>query len=364
MRIVLAINCLRGGGAERVMSWLANRLLESGHEVTLITFQLASNYDYECNHGVRQVHLGFHRYCNSSRVTGFVNLIRWRSLLRRTVEEARADVVLSFIDGMNVYCLFSLLGKRVPIVVAERTDPSQSLMSSNKKKVRPFLYRIKSKAVVFQTENIAAQYKALWRLNVVRVIPNAVQATFTSTPVIQARKVVLAVGRLDRQKGHDVLLNAWAALGAATDGWILRVVGDGIERQNYHQFIEKLDLNGKVELPGFIQDVAVEYQEASVVVLPSRVEGFPNALLEAMAAGKPVVVSNLPDACREVIQHEVNGLLYDGNSPAALADALRRLLGDEQLRENLACKAVEVRQRFSEKSVYSLWEQCLKDACT
>ncbi len=346
------------------MAWLANSLFTAGHEVTLVTFQRVNDSDYSCHKGIRRGGLGIYRYLDSSRISAYVNLYRWRSFLKKAVRKSQADVVVSFIDGMNVYCLLSLLGSQVPVVVAERTDPAHSLLSPKKKFIRLFLYRIKAKSVVFQTEAIAAIYQKLWRLDNVQVIPNAVQSALIGNTEVPTRKIVLAVGRLDFQKGHDILVNAWALLGDASDGWTLRIVGDGVDRSNYIQLVAALGLVGKVEFPGFIQDVASEYQMASVVVLPSRVEGFPNALLEAMAAGKPVVVSDLPDACREVVQHGVNGLLYEGSSPAALAAALRQLLGDERLRAQLAIRAVEVRQRYSEQAVYSLWEQCLKDACT
>lgn len=363
MKLILAINSLHGGGAERVMAWLAGRLSEAGHEVTLITFEGPDSDVYKYPNGIKRIHVGRYRYFNSSRISATVNLLRWGHHLRRAIRAARADVVLSFVDGMNVYCLFSLLGGRTPVVVAERTDPAHSLMSLNKKRARPHLYRLRAKCVVFQTELVASKFKKLWSIDQVVTIPNAVQASILEGLHSNPQKVVLAIGRLDFQKGHDLLIKAWARIVDSKDGWVLRIVGDGIARQDYEKMIYELGVAGSVELVGPKTNVAEEYGRASIFVLPSRVEGFPNVLLEAMAAGKAVLASNLPDACRDVVTNEVNGILYEGDSVSALASALESLILSPALRAKLASNAKQVVDRFSEDAVFSMWESCLLDAC-
>jgi glycosyltransferase involved in cell wall biosynthesis len=170
------------------------------------------------------------------------------------------------------------------------------------------------------------------------------------------------VGRFDPLKGHDILLEAWQLLGARANGWTLRLVGDGPQRENYGAFIHRHGLRHSVELAGFTNDIASEYERASIFVLPSRAEGFPNVLLEAMAMGLAVVVSDRPPACREVVKHEVNGLLYNGESVEALAGALGRMMDDDVRRTQLGNAAIDVRDRYSEKRIFALWEECLKDA--
>ena len=264
MKVILAINSLHGGGAERVMAWLAGRLCAAGHTVTLITFEGPDTDAYRCPQSVERVHIGRYRYFNSSRISAFVNLMRWGHGLRRSIRSAQADVVLSFVDGMNVYCLFSLLGVRVPIVVAERTDPSHSLMSMNKKRARPFLYRFKANAVVFQTDLVASKFKALWSLNRVVTIPNAVQADILDQFNDNPQNIVLAVGRLDFQKGQDILLKAWEKIGRLKDGWTLRLVGDGVAREVYEVMISEMGISDSVVLAGATNNVALEYERASI----------------------------------------------------------------------------------------------------
>lgn len=362
MRIVLAISSLSGGGAERVMAWLAGGLAERGHAVSLLTMIGPEADRYDLDPRVTRQSLPLRRYDKSKQVTAIINFLRWRHLLRTRCSVDRADVVLSFIDGMNIYCLASLLGSRTPIVVAERVDPTLSYVVPVKRWLRPLLYRRRAATVVFQVSDVAKKFQKQWRLPRVHVIPNAVLPHFTGTEN-ESEQVVLSVGRFDPQKGHDLLLEAWRRLGADRRSWRLRIVGDGPSRAHYEALVREHGLADSVELVPFTEDIVSVYAAASIFVFPSRFEGFPNALIEAMAMGKAVIASDLPPACREIVSHDTNGLLYDGTSPEQLADALRRLIDDADARARLAEAAREVRTRYAEPAILSLWEQCLADAC-
>lgn len=345
------------------MVWLADRLSAAGHDVALVTIDEPNLDHYKCADAVRRITLGgTKRYFDSSRISVVLNRVRWRALLRKAVSQFKPDVMVSFIDGMNVYCLAWMFDTKTPIVVAERTDPTYSLMSAKKKWARPFLYRNRATTVVFQTDAVCAKFASNWRLTNARVIPNAAQTHIVEGPTVACGPTVLCVGRLDDQKGQDVLIRAWAQLGVARHGWSLRLVGDGVNRAKYFAMITALGVQDSVFLVGQKSDMAAEYAQASIVVVPSRVEGFPNVLLEAMAAGKPVAVSDLPDACREVVRHEHDGLLYSGNSVDDLSATLARLMRNPELRAGLGEKARTVKDRYSSESVFKLWEECLLEA--
>jgi GalNAc-alpha-(1->4)-GalNAc-alpha-(1->3)-diNAcBac-PP-undecaprenol alpha-1,4-N-acetyl-D-galactosaminyltransferase len=363
MKVCLVISGLRGGGAERVMVWLADRLAAVGHQVTLVTIDEPTFDHYKCANAVRRITLGgTKRYFNSSRINALLNGIRWRTLLRKAMRHVKPDVMLSFIDGMNVHCLAWMFDTKLPIVVAERTDPTYSLMSAKKKLARPFLYRKRATAVVFQTNAVCAKFATEWRLKNAKVIPNAAQTHVVEGAPASQGATVLCVGRFHEQKGQDVLIRAWAQLGAAREGWQLRLVGDGVNREKYAEMIGSLGIQDSVILAGQRSDMATEYAQASVVVVPSRVEGFPNVLLESMAAGKAVAVSDLPDACREVVRHESDGLLYRGESVDDLTATLARLLSDAKLRADLGMNALAVRERYSSEAIFTMWEECLMAA--
>lgn len=365
MNILLVIGSLGGGGAEKVMVWLAERLAQSGHDVSLATQLDTSTDKYTCPASVRHFSFGgSKRYLNSSKVSAFVNQFRWGRFLWRIRRETRPDVVVSFIDSMNINVLLAFLLLPQRVVVCERTDPAVVPLSRNRKWLRPWLYRHRAAMVVFQTPAIANRFQREWRLSGSCVIPNAVTAAFLVQSDEPRQKVVISVGRLDPLKGHDTLLEAWALLGQSRDGWTLRIVGEGPLRGAYEVRIAELGIADSVELPGFTTNVVAQLQRASVGCLPSRVEGFPNALIEMMATGLPVIASDLPPACSEIVSHDRNGLLFNGGSAQSLAEALKRLITEDETRLRLGDSACEVRTRYSEAACFAAWNDCIRKAAS
>ena len=160
---------------------------------------------------------------------------------------------------------------------------------------------------------------------------------------------VVFVGRLHEQKGLDILLEAAAKLDEPAAGRLrIDLLGEGPDRPVLEARIRELGLGETVTLAGEVDDVPSRLRTADVFVLPSRAEGLSNALLEAMAHGLPVIVSDVPGNT-DVIEHDINGLRFDAGDPESLADGLGRLVGDEALRSRLGLEA----RRHVER-VYSL----------
>ena len=156
----------------------------------------------------------------------------------------------------------------------------------------------------------------------------------------ERRPVVLWVGRLDPVKGLDELLVAFSSVAQTTDAHLL-IAGDGAYEPHVRAAIADNALQGRVSMLGRRDDVGGLLKLADVFVFPSRTEGMPNALLEAMATGKAIVTTNVP-GCRDLIQHGRNGLLVPAQDPPRLADAMKRLLCDRPLADRLAAAAAEI----------------------
>lgn len=363
MKVLLTIGSLSGGGAERVMAWLADRLIDAGDSVCLMTQRDTSCDFYGLNPAVRRIGIGYGRTVNLPKVRGLVHLWRWRLALRTVARHEKCDVVLSFIDAMNLSVLSAFAGTGIPVVVSERTDPRYSPMGLVGRTVRPFLYRHLARRVVVQTEAIAGRLRSEWGVRQVVVIPNAVLIHAPDTrSSVNRRPCVLSVGRLARQKGHDLLIDAWKRVTAEFPDWQLRIVGEGPLRSALEAQVARLGLAGSVALPGLSGEVAAEYGAASIFVLPSRFEGFPNALLEAMAFGCASIATHSAGASVEVIQSGVNGALIPGDEVGPLAEALGRLMRDGELRRRYGERATEVAGRYAPDRVFQLWRQLLADA--
>ncbi|WKT82989.1 MULTISPECIES: glycosyltransferase [unclassified Thermosynechococcus] len=194
------------------------------------------------------------------------------------------------------------------------------------------------------------------------VVPNFVRSL--PQPVCgQSRSAdeILAVGRLDDQKGFDLLLRAFAMSGLKQAGARLVILGEGAKRAFLTRLAAELGLSEAVSMPGVVEAPEQWMARCIFFVLPSRYEGFPNALLEAMAMGCPVIAADWDSGPREMVQDGENGLLVPTEDVGALAQALARLWRDAALRARLGAAAVEVRERFCRDRVVGMWETLIEE---
>ena len=138
--------------------------------------------------------------------------------------------------------------------------------------------------------------------------------------------LILAIGRLSGEKGVDTLLRAFALVSGKFPGWRVVIAGEGVERSNLMELREKLHLGTRVEFIGQVRDVEPLLASASLFVHASRREGFPNALLEAMAMGTPVICTDCRSGPSEIVQDRVNGRLIAVDDVRALSEAMAELI--------------------------------------
>jgi glycosyltransferase involved in cell wall biosynthesis len=169
------------------------------------------------------------------------------------------------------------------------------------------------------------------------------------------------MGRLEPVKGFDLLLRAFAACRGQCPDWTLTILGEGRERQRLEALAEQLGVASYVRLPGTVGDPAPVLRRADLFVLSSRYEGFPNALLEAMALGLPVIAT---DCAARIVRDDVDGLLVRGDDATALATAMAALMADEPRRRRLGARAVEVVERFDIHQVMGSWETVIDHVVT
>jgi len=176
-------------------------------------------------------------------------------------------------------------------------------------------------------------------------------------------KTILAVGRLAKQKNHKILLEAFARLTHKHPDWQVKIFGDGEIRKELTDLIHELELADKVFLMGITEAIHEEYQKAQILAMPSKFEGFPNALSEGIAHGLPAVGFDNAGGVNFLIQHGYNGLLANGNNPVEnLASCLEQLMTNPELRVKLGQNGIEFIKPFDPKNVYDLWEKTILEA--
>ena len=363
MRLSLVIQSLNCGGAERVMSIMANYWAEKAWEITLITLDDGSTqpfFEIDCR--VRIIPLAL---AGSSR-TALDGL--WKNLmrvfkLRRAILKTNPDAVISFMGRTNVITLLATRGTKVPVLVSDRSDPALSSPGRFWKGLSRCTYP-RAEIVVVQTQVALGHFSRGVRSHAL-IIPNPVLPP--SQPqkelgFVLTKPLAASMGRLIHAKGFDLVLRAFARISCRHPQWTLAIVGEGPLRTTLEDLCDELRIRDRVLFTGLVKDPAEILSRADLFVMSSRFEGFPNALCEAMGHGVAVISTDCPSGPRAIIRNNIDGILIPNGDVGALAAAMDRLMGDEGERKRLGLIATCVTERFRLDKVMAMWEAALSRA--
>lgn len=364
--ILLLVSSMSGGGAERIAALLANHWAAAGNHVTLLaTYTVQAESAYVLDSRVTLRHLASATAMSRKGVR--TQLQRFKSL-RRIIRELQPDNVVSFLTNVNVAAILASWGTGVAPVVSERIHPAQFPISFTLAKLRILTYP-RAARVVVQTETTQRWFATHVASADTTVIANPVAWPLdSSAPVLlpdalvaQDDKLLLAVGRLDAQKGFADLIAAYTSLRGKLNGWKLVILGEGDQRVELEALIAAAGLAEQVLLPGWAGNIADWYTRAELFVLSSHIEGFPNALLEAMSYGVACVSYDCATGPAEIIRDGIDGRLVALAAGAdGLAAAINELAEDEATRTRFATQAVLVRQRFALEKILLEWDRLLQ----
>ena len=353
------IDSLGPGGSQRVLTWMADRWVHQGDEVSLLTYVGEEDF-FPLDRKVHRIKLSTGRTQPSGArrlVTNIGRVVK----LRRSLKSQRPDAVISFIHRTNVSTLLATLGLGIPVVVSERIDPSQEPLPPIWAKLRAFTYP-KAAVVVVQTHSAARWLdEACPRTDIV-ILPNPLPSVAEAERwrPDTAEPLVLGVGRLHRQKGFDVLLRAFQVCAQQHPDWRLEILGEGDIRPELEELATKLGLSDRVSMQGAVPDVLKRLQRAAIFVLSSNFEGFPNALLEAVAVGVPTISTSCRSGPDEIIDHMKNGVLVPVGDVTLMASAMAALMDDRALRATLASNTAEIVTRLEEERVFRQWDELVR----
>jgi glycosyltransferase involved in cell wall biosynthesis len=360
MRIMLLVSSMNGGGAERVAATLANAWVARGDAVTLVpTYSERGDCAYAVSEKVHMAWLADQPLARAWRPVRAVFRLR---ALRRLIREHSPDVLVSFLTNVNVAALLAARGLAVPVIVSERTDLAARNAGPVLRLLRRLLYP-RADGVVVQTQAALARCQArapAWRN--IAVVPNPVpdELAAGSRPArvpAASRRRLSAMGRLVPGKQFGLLMDVFIRLAGDFPAWDLWIWGSGPLHGALRAQAQAAGLGGRIMLPGHTSRPWQELAAADAFVLSSAVEGFPNALLEAMALGLPCVTFDCPSGPAEMTDSGRAGLLVPAGDRAAFESALRRLLADDALRQALGVQAAAaVRERYGLQAVLAHWD--------
>jgi glycosyltransferase involved in cell wall biosynthesis len=247
------------------------------------------------------------------------------------------------------------------LIISERNDPKR-LSSIKHWDVRARKFYNRADLVTANTQRALGDMSDYVDVTKLAFVPNPLlhahghDLTYPQSSESSPRPFILNIARLVCDKAQEVLLEAFALLGEDYKEWRLAVVGDGRLAAELRNHAACLGISERVDWHGVVRDPYPFYKTARIFALPSRVEGMPNALLEAMSCGLPVVVSDGAPGPLELVEDGVTGLVVRVNDPAELAAALRRLANDEPLRRRLGAAARERVNEYDLPRALAAWE--------
>lgn len=344
MKIVLVISSIAQGGAERVMSELANEWSQKGHEVHLIILTQQKDF-YKISEKVE-----IHRLAlplNQNLFDRLSSLFSVLKNLRNTIRNINPEFVLSFMNKYNIFTIISTLGLHRNIIVSERDSPTEKLHFITDK-LRKYTYRFANGVICQSKLSVNFIINETKQKNVI-AIPNPLKK-INLDENIKREKIILNVGRLVDKKGQDQLLEAFSRLNNIND-WKLILLGEGILRDTLEKKIKELKLENKVILMGSVKNVDEWLNKSSIFVFPSLFEGFPNALAEAMASGLACVSYDCDTGPRDIIRNAENGFLVDLNNINLLTERIQTLINDKELREKFSKEAKKISSTLNKEKI-------------
>lgn len=344
-RIAVFCGSLYRGGAERVTIYLAKGLRRLGYYTEIITCS-RKEYEYDVPDGVE-------RYILDDISTNTAMMIK---RLRGGLLKSKIDVLLVIGTPLCIYAIPATIGTRIKVIVSERNDPTHFAGRLITKCIKELFMR-RADGYVFQTHDAKKYYSKKLRGRG-EIIYNPLFAENIPLPYTgEPEKVIVAVGRLDQQKNHSILIHAFAECPQLNQEYTLVIYGEGVLRSELNTLIRQLGMEERIFLPGNIKDVYHKIKTAALYVLPSNFEGMPNSLIEAMAVGLPCISTDCPiGGPSELIENGVNGYLVPVGDKERLKRAINLLLNDSKLNKKIRNEAIKIKGILDEDNILNEWQ--------
>jgi len=356
-KIAFHLNCLCQGGAERVVSSLANQLCAMGEDVFIATEWQDEN-EFEIDKRIKRVHVGLREEDKKKgRITKFFLRIKY---LKDFVREYKPDILIAFAQRANYRALMAAGNSDIPVVISIRTDPVGHYDALSDKIQIKWLFP-KAAGCVFQTKGQKEFFYPYLQDNS-RIILNPINPKYIGVPDVNEtdkEKAVVHHARLVDFKNQPLLLRAFLRVHEKYPDYVLRLYG-GDSGDGTKEILEDIISSNHAEkyifLMGASDDLEHELPKGMIYVFSSDWEGLPNSVLEAMALGMPVISTDCPcGGPATIIRSMENGILVPIKDEQALADAMIKLIEDRDLALTLAKEAKNISDIANASAVASQW---------
>jgi glycosyltransferase involved in cell wall biosynthesis len=327
------------GGIERALSVLANEWANQDYNLVYVSCLKGEPF-YQLDSKIEVIEPSFKR--SHSLLNKLMFYPRLLLFIRKAVNANNPERVVVFGDWFSPLSLLALLGTNYQVYISDRTIPDYPFKFPIPQ-LKKWLYP-KAAGFIAQTNRAMAFKENIFgsRLKI-KVIPNALASLdINITKEFLREKKILYVGRFEWEKDPEILIRAFKHVVYSNPNWILEMAGDGPLFEKMKNLAIQLEISDKVIFHGKVNNVGKLYESASIFVIPSVIEGFPNALIEAMSFGLPCVCfSDIP--YEDIIIPNQNGVVIFERNYHVLAQTLNNLIDKPFERERIGKKAEMIR---------------------
>lgn len=345
------------GGSERVLSNLT-KYFSSYCNVELLTI-LNSKMAYEIDDKVNIYSLDNYKieeYKKEMKILKIIKYIKRFKKFNKFLKESKPDIIVSFMPEASFFSMLAFNNRKITKIISVRNDPRREFKNAIYKIMMKLTYK-KANGFVFQTEDAKKYFEKEIQDKSV-VIPNPINEKIAEIDWNEKgdKYLIVSVGRLENQKNHKLLIQAFKKVLKDIPKAKLKIYGEGSLRAELKKYIEELGIIGKVELPGRVEKVEEQIKNAGCFVLSSNYEGMPNALMEAMAEGMPVVSTDCPcGGPKYLIKNNVNGILVDVGNADQMAKAIEKIILNDEFAKKIGKNAKEIVDRLNPKKINEEW---------
>ncbi len=345
MKICFITSNLTGGGAERVIANLSNRMVQLGHEVTIL-LTASKEIEYKFDKRVMIMQIGER---TGHSIKGRIKRIQ---TLRNYYKQHKDTHFISMPTDTNLFAILASIGLKIDLTVSERSNPNEY----PHKKLRNLIYCF-AKRFVLQTSDAKKCFSnRIQKLGC--VISNPVSGEYPEPFVGDRKKKIVAVGRLNYAKNHKMLIEAFSSISKSYPDYELWIYGKGTLQKDLQKLCVEKEISNKVFFPGFTDSIKEEIYDASMYVLSSDFEGISNSLLEAMALGIPVISTDCPiGGSKMLINSGVNGLLTPVGDSIAFANAMKQYIDNPEFANKMGREACKIKQDYQIDVIVEKWLQ-------
>ena len=360
-KIVFHLNCLEQGGAERVVTNLANQFVKEDYQVIIATEWYGEN-EFQIDERVSRVHVGLK--AGDEKKPRLVQFLLRVKYLRDFLKRENPDILIPFARKALYRGLMAAYFMKIPVLISIRTDPAGHYEERSDKIQIPLLFP-RVDGCVFQTEG-AREFFAPRLQDNSRIILNPIHEKYIGVPMPERRtKTVVQSGRLVDFKNQPMLIRAFVKVHEKHPDYNLKIYGgdsfDGT-KEILEGLIEEFRAQDYIHLMGASDTLEKDLADAAVFAFTSDWEGLPNALMEAMALGLPIVATDCPcGGPRTIMTNEVNGLLIPIKDEEALENGINRLIEDPEFAGRLGAEATKIADKANGRAVYEQWRDYIEE---